>query len=533
MPKEQKKSEADSGEKIVTKYDLKMQRRKEEKEREERAKRVSSGVTIVVLLALVCLVLSFPIRTYISLHKTLFTVGDEKIGQVEFDYSFYTVVNNYVSSYSSYLSMFGLDLSKDLSTQMYSGTMSWQDYFEETTVENLRRSKAMKADANANGFLFDTSKEYETIVAQLKSGAQEQGLSLNKYLQQMFGPYANLSRIKPYIEEAIYVNEYYSKLSDDMTPSKEEVEAKYTEDPQSYDSIDYRILSFDATLPEEPTELALPEEEREYTESADGTQTYQPSDAEVEKAMADAKALADEALSKVKTEGEEVKGLLYASTNTVIRDWLFDASRKAGNTTVLEDTSLNRYYVVAFEKRYRDETPTVNARVLVADTEEEAQEIYNEWQNGGGTEPYFEELCDGKYAAKSVAEGGLLEGLTQTEDLYEELTDWLFAEERKVGDCDIINIENVACFIVYYSGEGDPKWYNTIKSDLLSAALSDYVNALKEKCQVQDPNGVLNYLKIRAAEEEAAAASDAAASIESQSEETLENYEESGSESGN
>lgn len=516
MPKEQKENEASSGEKIVTKYDLKMQRRKEEREREERAKKISTGVTIAILLALVCFVLSFPIRTYLSLHKTLFTVGDEKIGRVEFDYSFYTVVNNYVSSYSAYLSMFGLDLSKDLSTQMYSSTMSWQDYFEESTVENLRRSKVMKADAQAKGFSYDVSEDYNKIVEQLKSGAQEEGLSLNKYLQQTFGSYATMDRLKPYIEEALYVNEYYEKLSNDMTPSKDEVEAKYAEDPQSYDSVDYRILSFDAELPTEPTDLALPEEEREYTENSDGTKTYQASEAEIEKAMKDAKALADAALSTVKTEGEEIKGLLYSSTNTVIRDWLFDTSRKAGNATVLEDDSLNRYYVVAFEQRYRDETPTADARILVADSEEEAQEILNDWRYNGETEANFEALCNGKYSDKAVADGGLLEGLTQSEDLYEELTDWLFAEDRKAGDCDTVNIEGVACFVVYYVGEGDPSWYNTIKKDLLNTALSDYVNALKENCKVQDPDGNLNYLKVRAAEEEAAAASSAAAALEEQ-----------------
>ena len=519
MPKDPKTSEADSGEKIVTKYDLKMQRRKEEKEREEHAKRVSTGVTIVILLALVCLVLSFPIRTYISLHKTLFTVGDEKIGQVEFDYSFYTVVNNYVSSYSSYLSMFGLDLSKDLSTQMYSSTMSWQDYFEESTVENLRRSKAMKADARANGFTYDTAADYAKIEEQLKNGAKEQGLSLNKYLQQNFGSYATMDRIKPYVEEALYVSESYEKLSDDMTPSGEEVEAKYTEDPQSYDSVDYRILSFDAELPTEPTELALPEEEREYTDNSDGTKTYKPSDAEVEAAMKAAKELADAALTTVKKDGEEITGLLYASTNTVIRDWLFDTARKAGDTTVLEDTSLNRYYVVEFEKRDRDETPTVNTRVLVVDTAEEAQTIYDEWQYNGATEAGFEALCNGKYSDKAVAEGGLLEGLTRTEDLYEELNDWIFAEDRKAGDCGIVNIEGVASFVVYYVGDGKPSWYNTIQNELRSSALNDYINALKEKCQVQDPDENLNYLKIRAEEEAAAAASSQAAEQES---ETLE-----------
>lgn len=509
MSKEQKVSEQASEEKqkVITKYDLKVQRRKEEKEREERAKRVSTTVTIVILVALVCLVLSFPIRTYLTLHSSFIKIGNEDVTKVEFDYSYYTVLNNYVSSYSSYLSLFGLDPSGDLSTQMYSSTMSWKDYFEEQTVDSMRRSKALKADAIANGFTYDTKAELDKYVEQIKAGAQESGLSLTKYVQQLFGPYATIDRIKPFMEEAIFVSKYNDKLSGDFAPSKEEIEAKYAEDPQSYDSIDYRILSFDAEFPTEPTDLALPEDEREYTDNADGTKTYKPSDAEKEKAMAEAKKLADAALSTVKSEGQEVKNVQYSSTNTVIRDWLFDTSRKAGNTSVMEDTSMDRYYTIEFVKRYRDETPTVNARILVADNESDAQEIYDTWQSGGATEEYFAELADGKYIDKSVAEGGLMEGLTVDQDIYEELIDWLFAEGRKVGDSGIVNIDEVVSFVIYYSGEGDPKWYNTIKSNLRSTALNEYVDALQEKCEVQDPKKNLKYIDIRADEEAAAASS--------------------------
>ena len=515
MSKEVKKNNAatqEPAEKVITKYDRKMQKRKEEKEKEKREKRISTGIAVIVLVALACLVLSFPIRTYISLHKTYVKVGDENVTKVEFDYDYWTVVNNYVSNYSQYLSWFGLDVTKDLSTQYYSGTRTWKDYFEEMTVDNLRQNKALKADAQAKGFTYDVTEEYNRIVEQQKANAQAAGLSMNKYLQQSFGAYATQSRIKPFLEEALFVNAYYKKLSEDRTPSAEEVQAKYEENPQSYDSVDYRILQFDADLPTEPTELADPVEETEETAEETTEETaYTPSEAEVAKAMEDAKEEATAALGTIKTEGAQVTGIQYSSANDVIRDWLFDDARKAGDSTVLEDTDSNRYYCVAFEKRYRDETPTANVRILVADTAEEAGEIYNTWKDGGASEPYFEELANGKYISNSVAEGGLLEGISKDDDLYEELLDWIFAEGRSVGDCEIVTIEDVASFVTYYAGENSPNWYNSIESDLRSQALSEYVDQLKESCQVADPDQNLNYLVLQA-QEEAAAASAAAES---------------------
>ncbi|MBO5987342.1 MAG: hypothetical protein J6Q02_11200, partial [Lachnospiraceae bacterium] len=147
----------------MTKYDRKMQKRKEEKEKEEREKRIMTGVGIAILVAAACLVLSFPIRSYITLHKTFITVGGENLTRVEFDYDYLTVVNNYISSYSQYLSWFGLDPSKDLSEQTYSGDRTWKDYFEEMTVDSIRRSKALKADAKKAGFEYDVTQEYNNI----------------------------------------------------------------------------------------------------------------------------------------------------------------------------------------------------------------------------------------------------------------------------------------------------------------------------------------------------------------------------------
>lgn len=496
MSKKENQKEPASEEKVMTKYDLKMQKRQKEKEKAARDQKIATGVTVIILAALVCFVLSFPIRNMIAMNRTYISVGGENLTQVEFDYGYYTVVNNYISSYSAFLGYFGLDTSKDLSEQTYMGEMTWKDYFEEMAVDSIKRNKALKADGKAAGFEYDTTADYERFVSKQKEAAKAAGKSTGEYIKQAFGPYATLKRIKPFVEEAFYVAAYHEKLSKDRTPSAEEVEAVYAEDPAEYDSVDYRILQFDAVLPTEPTDLADPD-----AEPAGEDEEYTPSDAEVEKAMADAKAEADAALKKVKTEGNLIENVKGSAANSAIRDWLFDDGRKAGDTAVLKDSYEDRYYCVEFEKRYRDETPTADVRIMIAEDEEKALGIYGTWNSGAATEESFEELCDGEYYDYAVADGGLIKGISRTEDMYEELLNWIFAEGRVKGDCEVVNIPDTASLVVYYVGEGKPEWYNTIESDLMNEAVDEYEDGLTEACEVSDPDGNLNYIRIRAAEE--------------------------------
>ncbi|MBR4732703.1 MAG: hypothetical protein IK081_08045 [Lachnospiraceae bacterium] len=525
MSKEEKKNAAatqEKAEKVMTKYDLKMQKRAEEKRKEKRAKDISTVVSIVILLALAAFVLSFPIRTYISLHKTYITIGNENVTKAEYDFVYNTVVNNYLSNYSSYISWLGLDTSKDFAEQQYYAdpSKSWKDYFDESTVDSLRTNKALKADAQAKGFTKDLTEEYKNIVEQNKRLAKEAGVSYKKFLQECYGPYATESRIKPLLEENLLVNAYYKKLSEDMTPSAEEIQAKYDAESKDYDYVDYRIKQFDAVLPTAPTDLADPASEAETPDGNEEETAYVPSEAEVEKAMADAKELAEAAKSTIASEGEEVTGISYASTNDVIRDWLFEDGRKSGDVTVLEDKNANRVYCVQFTKRYLDETPSADIRILVADNEEQAREMYNDWQNGGASEEYFKELCNGKYEDAAVAEDGLVEAISKNEELTDNMHEWLFAEGRKAGDCEVVTEENGVGYVIYYVGENHPDWYCTIESNLRSTAVNDYVTALKETCQVSDPDKNLNYLVLEAEKKSSAASAEEGSEAESTAEES-------------
>ena len=484
--------------KVMTKYDRKVQKRKEEKEKEKKEERISTAIGIVVLVALVCLVASFPIRTYLATHETYVVVNGEAVNKVEFDYQYNLTKNNYITQYGSYLTYFGLDTSKDLSTQMYSDTLTWQDYFEQNAVESLKQNKALMAEAKAAGFTYDTTDEYNTFKEIIKTSAASAGISEKEYVRSIYGSYATMGRIEEYVKNDMVMNAYYQKLQEDNAPSDDEIQSYYEENKATYDSVDYRLTTIEADLPTEPTELADPVEETaaDTTGTTDGTAAtdstqdtaYQPSDAEIAKAMEDAKVLADDA-----------------------------------EQTVITNDNSHCYYAVAFEKRYLDETPSADVRVIIPTEDKTGEEILEEWKNGAATEDSFAELCK-KYTqdTSAVENGGLFEQVTKT-GMTEELSNWIFDTSRQAGDTVAITVSDTT-YVLYYIGQDQPEWKINIKNTLVSDTMSQHMQDITADVTVEDPKGKLNYLKVQA--EESAADETAAAETQEITEEQTAATEE-------
>lgn len=481
--------------KVITKYDRKMERRRIEKEREKHEEKVSKAIGIAVIVILVAFVASFPIRNYLATHETYVKINGENITRVEYDYNYNLSKTDYINQYGSYMTYFGVDFNSDLSTQMYTEELTWKDFFDQLTVDNMKQNKALLAEADAEGFTYDTAEEYAEFEQNIKSAASAAGTTVNKYVKEQYGSYATLGRISEYIKDSMIINAFYVQKSDELAPSDDEIESYYQENKDVYDSVDYRILTFGAELPDEPTELA--DAEPVYTE--DGT--YTPSEAEVNKAMTDARELAYEAEATIKSNGEAIEGMRRASiTSTDVKEWLFDSARKAGDTTIIEDVDSNCYYVIAFENRYLVDTPTVNARILITDADG-SETLLDTWKSGEATEESFAALCDENTLDTSV-EGGLYEGLTVS-SMDEELSGWLFDSSRQLGDTASIVGSDGYTYVIYFVGEGDPEYKTTIRSNLTLSNLNSYIQEISEKVTVEDPNGKLNYLKVQAASDEA------------------------------
>lgn len=475
-------------EKVMTKYDRKMQQRKEAEEKAKKEARKGKIIGAVLILALVAFVLYFPISKYINLNTAYITVGEEKINRVEFDYNYALAKNTFLnSSEGSYLSMFGLDIST-IDSEMYSGDMTFGDYFEQLAVQNITDTKALKAAADAEGFTYDTNVEYDAFVADLTLQAASSGMTLENFVKASYGTYATLDRLEEIIRETMVTAAFYESKAETMMPTEDEILAYYETNKVSYDSVDYHMAVVEAELPTTAPDGSVPVDE------AGNEVAYEPTEEEISTAMAAAKEKAEATVATLATDGEAYTNVEEIYINGLVSDWLFDEVRKPGDTYVAEDNNNHRYLVVSFDNRYRDDAPTVDMRIITTSSVP-SQNILDMWKNGSATEQSFIDLLNIYDEAGTASYGGMYEGL-KTADLPEGMTEWAADPARVAGDTLAIDVEGETNYVCYFVGTNDPKWQINIRSILLSESLGQYLDEIAQGYEVKDPKGHLKYLKV-------------------------------------
>ena len=605
MSEKNNKSNSPAGntkpEKKMTKYDLKMQRRQEEERKAKKEKTIIKTGCILAVVICVCIAAWKFYDNYQEKHGPYITVGSHEIQKAEFDYYYYSSLNSFASTYGSYLSYFGLDTSKPLDQQQYSDTMTWDDYFQQQAVNQLKNVYALTDEANEKGFEYDASSDYDDMVTSIQSYAQQQGVSADEYCKSVFGSDATLEGIKPYVEMSGLASAYYNDIEDNIEVTDDEINTYYDENKDNYDSVDYRVCKIEADMPEEETEAeteaqtetaaestsettAESASETAVTESQTKTESETMSAEESEAAakaeeeakaaaMAEAKAKADEMLSKIKDEASFEKVYdKYASDTSVdslntdkkkssisptdVANWLFEADRQAGDTTVIEDTSNNAYYVVYFKDRYLDHTKTVDVRQILisadtsssdaAETDEtetaatgetetaetesaeaqeqakedakaaakvKAEQILKDWKSGDATEDSFAELAK-TYSddTGSNTNGGLYEAVKEGQ-MVTNFNNWCFDATRKPGDTGIVE-SDYGYHIIYFIGDDAEEWYVNIKDTITSNKLNDYMSDLTADIEVKDSRNHVPYLHETEAATETASETDTAAASE-------------------
>ena len=487
--KEKNASQAtEQKEKVMTKYDRKLQQRKEAEERAKKEALKGKLIGAVLILALAAFILYFPISKYISLNAAYITVGEEKITKVEFDYNYALAKNTYLnSSEGSYLSMFGFDVS-NIDSEMYDTNLTFGDYFEQLAVQNIMDTKALKAAADAEGFTYDTDLEYDAFVADLTTQATSSGYTLEDFVKASYGTYATLDRLEDIIRETMITAAFYESKAEAMMPTEDDILAYYEADKANYDSVDYHMIVVDAELPTTNPDGSVPVDE------SGNEVAYEPTEEEVATAMAAAKEKAETAVATIATEGEAYTNVQEIYINGLVSDWMFDEARKPGDTYVAEDTNNDRYLVVSFDGRYRDDNATVDMRIITSSSVP-SQTILDTWKSGLATEASFIDLVSVYDEAGMASSGGLYEGL-KTSNLPDGMAEWAADAARVAGDSFAIDVEGETNYVCYYIGTNDPQWKINIRSVLLSETMGEYLDSLAQGMEVKDPKGNLEYLKV-------------------------------------
>lgn len=484
MSKEKQTEE--QSDKVVTRYDRRMEKRKKEEEKERRSWKRFKIVSIVILAA-VAVSIVFSIGTsfynrYTVLNQTYFQVGDHDITRLEYNYYFNNVYSNYLSMYGSYVSMMGLDTTVDLDEQTYPGNenMTWKDYFDQSAVEQIQQIKAMADEARENGFEYNSSEDMASYETEIAAQAESASVSESEYYALMYGDYATPSRIETFVEENLLASAYYNHLVEENQPADDEITAYYEENKNSYDTVTYRSFYFEVDT------SAGEETGSEETTAAETTTAAEETTVE------------ETTLDTAEETAEETT----AAEETTVEETTTGAEETAAEETTAAEAET--------ETASEEETGMTDEEIAAAMDELKVQADEMAARLEAGED--FEDLCV-EYASEDQKEnyGGEEDGSLTEEGSYfgapSVAADWLFDESRQEGDITVLESESLNRYYVvqFISRQNDEEATNESIGNLLaSQVVSEYVTEIAQEYTVTDVAGDLHYLTVPEESTEAA-----------------------------
>lgn len=420
---------------------------------------------------------------------TAVTINGTDYSAAEVQYYYKNAYQQFVSNYSSYLSYFGLDTSKDLKSQQCKMTAdggTWYDYFVKEGLTTMSSVHALSDAADKADYKWtDTLQaQYDENIKSLKTAAKNYNYSLAQYIKAVYG---NLVTLKTYEKEmklGVLAQGYKTHYSDSLKYSSDDINTAYGKDPKSYDVVDYQSVKIDGLASTSPDSSSS---------KSTGTKVPTPTKAQKAAAMDTAKKTADEmlaayqsgktltALAKDNSKANFTNGEAGTyDSSSVLMKWLFNSSRKSGDTAVLKDSDASAYYVAVFTKRYRNEYKTIDVRHILIEpatgTKQEGQDGYEaeqkklkaaakkkaetllkQWKAGEATEDSFAKLAKkDSQDTGSAANGGLYTQVYKDE-MEAAFNNWCFDSSRKAGDTGIVET-SYGYHVMYYIGTDLPYW---------------------------------------------------------------------------
>ncbi len=414
-------------------------------------------------------------------------------------------------------------------------TQTYYDYFLEQAIESLKEAAAVENAAEDAGYTLTEEDQaaVDSTVSYLKNYAAQLGYNdFGGFLKASYGKYMTVGAYENCLRRVQLVSSYKTAYSDALEISDDAIQTYYDEHKNDLDSFTFRSIQIDGSAPSGT--------------DADGN-TVEPTEAESAAAMQAAKAKADEFAAAVEaaedkqatfaqlapdyvaeTSKERYEsdpdyslstGLLGSSVaSRTYGEWLLDASRTSGDVGVVEyDTG---YYVVLFQERYLDETPTADIRHILIQAEltqeddpatedvdestvptqealdaakAEAQSLLDQWNAGDKTAESFGELANANSDDPgSNKNGGLYEKVYK--GYFTIFDNWLFGDEtRQPGDVTLIENTNSGqqgwC-VVYYQSADDPVWKISADSALRSEDVNSWVTGLTDSLEAVQGDGM-------------------------------------------
>ena len=167
-------------------------------------------------------------------------IGDYTLTNGQLQICYWMEVQNFLNSYGSYASYFGLDYTKPLDTQVCGiaeNGCTWQQFFLAGALNTWKNYQSMAAEAEAAGYEMDAAmaEELASIPAMMDQTAQMYGFENGEgFLQSNVGKGAKMEDYLHYMEIYYPGNLYFDQLCNENLPTDAEVEAYFAENEAAY-----------------------------------------------------------------------------------------------------------------------------------------------------------------------------------------------------------------------------------------------------------------------------------------------------------
>ncbi len=518
---------------------------------------------------------------------TAATVGDQKFTVPQLTYYYNAQINNKRQEAQMY-QQFGLqsDYNTELAPeeQYYDEAegVTYADYFLDQALEALRRDTMLVSEAKAAGATLSNAglASVADNLDALHMYSTQSGYSESAYLKLLYGQYMTKSMFKELLSNSILANEYAQTKQKEFTYSEDQLNTYYEEHKADLDSYDYSYCYINGQAQSTTDEDGNTVEPTEEETAAALAEAKAKADAMVA-AIQGGYSFNDAAVENLDEEAAEpFKDADYNHSVSVLgqnldnsyKAWLQDEARYDGEVTSLEMGS--GYYVVQFLGREKSEDTyqTINYRnILVlsettdtevpvtdasavtdenADTEEatetqtvslpseeqlaaakeKAEGLLSDFEAGDKSAESFGTLAEANSDDEvTKADGGLNEGANKS-DLSADLSDWLFAADRKAGDTTVLEYKDdsgrvMGYQILFVESLGDIAWRYAATTALQSADYEDWFTETEENYPAELTDKSKEIAGTPAVAEEAEASEDAEATEESTDAEAAETTE--------
>ena len=168
--------------------------------------------------------------------------------------------------------------------------------------------------------------------------------------------------------------------------------------------------------------------------------------------------------------------------------WAFDDARQEGDTTVAAYGEKG-YYAVLFHSRSRNDYHSVSVRHILVDSEDKANEILQQYNNGEKTEDAFAALAVENSTDSNASSGGLYTGIYRGQ-MVSEFEDWCFDPARQAGDTGIVQTSYGYHVMYFVSTSENPYWYDQAVISLKSAAYNEWYSSITDGVEAEQLDGM-------------------------------------------